>query len=177
MIERVYRRVGCLYCDMFLFVAALVPTERGRNSGNYRCDRTPRVGESTQEYGSAWEIAGLGRPQMVADRLTSCSLMTTDMKAPRDQFEIRKQLATYGDDQVIDAVELAAFRCISVKMLYRLLYLRSDAIPPPLDGFGRKRLWRMGNCREWLRTRESTPRVSSPRPSDNEARAGRPRKL
>ena len=103
--------------------------------------------------------------------------MTVDMKAARDQFEIRKQLATYGDDQVIDAVELAAFRCISVKMLYRLLYLRSDAIPPSLDGFGRKRLWRMGNCREWLRMREATSRASSPRPNDFVARTGRPRKL
>ncbi|HAM22394.1 MAG TPA: hypothetical protein DCQ04_08980 [Actinobacteria bacterium] len=103
--------------------------------------------------------------------------MIVNMKAPRDQFEIRKQLATYGDDQVIDAVELAAFRCISVKMLYRLLYLRSDAIPPSLLGFGRKRLWRMGNCRQWLRTRDAASAGPSPLSTDGVPRTGRPRKL
>lgn len=70
------------------------------------------------------------------------------MKVRRDQFEIRKQLASFSDDQVVDADEVAAFRGISVEALYRLLYLRSDAIPPPLVGFGRRRLWRVGADRE-----------------------------
>ncbi|HAM22393.1 MAG TPA: hypothetical protein DCQ04_08975 [Actinobacteria bacterium] len=34
MTDRVYRPVGYLYCGKLLFVAALVPTERGRNLGD-----------------------------------------------------------------------------------------------------------------------------------------------
>ena len=70
------------------------------------------------------------------------------MKVRRDRFEIRKQLASFSGDQVVDADEVAAFRGISVEALYRLLYLRSNAIPPPLAGFGRRRLWRVGADRE-----------------------------
>ena len=97
------------------------------------------------------------------------------MKAHRDQFEIRKQLASFGDDQVIDANEFAAFRGISVEALYRLLYLRSDAIPPPLAGLGRRRLWRLGTCREWLRKLQVASVGSHPQENAG-PRTGRPRK-
>ena len=68
-----------------------------------------------------------------------------------DFAQIRKNLAGYGDDQLISAVELAALLATTCGMIYRYLYTNPSALPPPMAGFGRKRVWRLGTCREWLR--------------------------
>lgn len=96
------------------------------------------------------------------------------MKGFADLDQLRKNLADYSDDQLIGAVELAALLSTTPGMVYRYLYTKPSALPPNVQGFGRKRVWHMGNCRRWLRERagmSTLPSLSIPATK----RAGRPR--
>lgn len=96
------------------------------------------------------------------------------MPKESDFAQTRKNLASYSDDQLIGAVELAALLATTAAMIYRYLYTNASALPPPMAGFGRKRVWRLGNCRDWLRKRAGP----SAEPMLNQApvrRTGRPR--
>lgn len=95
-------------------------------------------------------------------------------KQKPDYAQIRKDLAGYDDDQLIGPVEMAALLATTVGMIYRYLYSNPTALPPNVAGFGRKRVWRLGSCREWLRQLAGTAAI--PRPSKPASkRIGRPR--
>lgn len=91
-----------------------------------------------------------------------------------DYTALKRNVATYGDEQVIDAAELAAFLSTTYNMIHRYNYINPDALPPRLAGFGRKLCWRLGTCRAWLRDKampESLPITEQPEAK----RMGRPR--
>ena len=91
-----------------------------------------------------------------------------------DYAQIRKHIAGYGDDQLISPVELAALLATTVGMIYRYLYSNPTALPPTVPGFGRKRVWRLGTCRDWLRQLAGAEAIARPgRPASK--RVGRPR--
>lgn len=92
-----------------------------------------------------------------------------------DYAALKRDVAAYGDEQVIDAAELAAFLSTTYNMIHRYNYIKPAALPPRLPGFGRKLCWRMGTCRAWLRDKalpESRPNIEEPEAK----RTGRPRK-
>jgi predicted DNA-binding transcriptional regulator AlpA len=88
---------------------------------------------------------------------------------------IRKQLATMHDDQVIGVPELAAMLDTSPGMIYRLAYVGNAKLPPRLTSFGRKLAWRLGTCREWLRTLPEDGGRGGVAASSTRPRIGRPR--
>lgn len=91
-----------------------------------------------------------------------------------DLEKIRKNLNDYSDDQLIGAAELAALLYTTVGMVYRHLYINPSALPPGMQGFGRKRVWHLGTCRRWVQDRAAvgtSPSAASPA----ERRNGRPR--
>jgi predicted DNA-binding transcriptional regulator AlpA len=73
---------------------------------------------------------------------------------------LRKLLAGLHDDQLIGVSELAVMLNTSTGMIYRLAYVDSSRLPPKITTFGRKLTWRLGTCREWLR---SQPEAGGPR--------------
>lgn len=96
------------------------------------------------------------------------------MSKAKDLNQTRRNLANYDDEQLINAAELAALLSTTGAMIYRYLYKSPGAIPGPMPGFGRKRVWHLGSCRRWLRERASAGTVqpsSAPAPK----RTGRPR--
>jgi hypothetical protein len=90
-----------------------------------------------------------------------------------DYAALKRDVAAFGDEQVIDAAELAAFLSTTYNMIHRYNYIKPAALPPRLTGFGRKLCWRMGTCREWLRDMAATE-SSSAEETENK-RTGRPR--
>lgn len=91
-----------------------------------------------------------------------------------DYSSIRKDLAGYGDDQLIGPVELAALLSTTVNMVYRYNYVSPKALPPRLTNFGRKLAWRLGTCRDWLRGLGQPGETPSPERAA-QRRLGRPR--
>ncbi|MCA0244146.1 MAG: hypothetical protein LCI02_25290 [Proteobacteria bacterium] len=95
-------------------------------------------------------------------------------KQKPDYAKVRKDLASYDDDQLIGPVELAALLATTAGMIYRYLYANPTALPPNVAGFGRKRVWRLGSCRDWLRQLAGSDSAQTARlPSSK--RIGRPR--
>lgn len=95
-------------------------------------------------------------------------------KKSLDYAALKRNVAAYGDEQVIDAVELAALLSTTDNMIYRYNYIKPAALPPRLAGFGRKLCWRLGTCRAWLREKaepESLPTTEGAAAK----RTGRPR--
>jgi hypothetical protein len=91
-----------------------------------------------------------------------------------DLENTRRSLTGYSDDQLIGAAELAALLSTTVGMVYRYLYINPAALPPAMQGFGRKRVWHLGTCRRWVRDRAAVG--TSPSPDSPETkRTGRPR--
>lgn len=96
------------------------------------------------------------------------------MSQQPDFAQVRRNIGGYGDDQLIDVVELAALLATTPGMIYRYLYSNPTALPPTMAGFGRKRVWRLGTCRDWLRQRaglDVKPVSNAPKSK----RIGRPR--
>lgn len=92
------------------------------------------------------------------------------------QRDLRVQLAKLDDDQVIGVDELAALLDTSAGMIYRLGYASPDKLPPRLTCFGRRAAWRLGTCREWVRslpTEAGQPMQNTLEPT--RPRMGRPR--
>lgn len=87
---------------------------------------------------------------------------------------IRRSLNDYSDDQLIGAAELATLLSTTVGMVYRYLYINPSALPPAMQGFGRKRVWHLGTCRRWVRDRAAVGTPPSP-VSPATKRTGRPR--
>ncbi len=77
------------------------------------------------------------------------------------------------DDQVIGIRELAQFLNTTEAQLYKLNTTCPDRLPPRLVMFGRRLAWRMGACRQWLRS-DQQPHTHSP-PEMGTTRMGRPR--
>lgn len=77
------------------------------------------------------------------------------------------------DDQVIGIRELAQFLNTTEAQLYKLNTTCPDRLPPRLVMFGRRLAWRMGACRQWLRSDQQplTPSL----PETGTTRKGRPR--
>lgn len=88
--------------------------------------------------------------------------------------QLRKNLADYSDDQLIGAVELAALLSTTPGMVYRYLYTNPAALPPNVQGFGRRRVWHLGSCRRWMRERAGVS-TSLPPSAPATKRTGRPR--
>ena len=96
------------------------------------------------------------------------------MSHEHDLNQVRRDVAAFADDQMIGVVELAAVLMTSPGMIYRLLYTKPTALPAPVAGWGRRRLWHLGQCRDWIRRRVygETERAANPA---QRARTGRPR--
>jgi predicted DNA-binding transcriptional regulator AlpA len=77
------------------------------------------------------------------------------------------------DDQVIGIRELAQFLNTTEAQLYKLNTTCPDRLPPRLVMFGRRLAWRMGACRQWLRS-DQQPFAPS-LPETGTTRKGRPR--
>jgi len=91
-----------------------------------------------------------------------------------DCHAVKSRLASYHDDQVIGADELAAMLNTSAGMVYRLCAIREESLPPRLRTFGRKLAWRLGTCRDWLR-QQDTGAKSRCEPDSSPRRPGRRR--
>lgn len=78
------------------------------------------------------------------------------------------------DDQVIGIRELAQFLNTTEGQLYKLNTTCPDRLPPRLVMFGRRLAWRMGTCRQWLRSDQQAS--AQAHAENNEVRKGRPRK-
>lgn len=80
------------------------------------------------------------------------------------------------DDQVIGVRELAILLHTSEKNVYKLHSVDPCQLPPRLNGFGRKLAWRLGTCREWVRSLGVSVKVKQGgEPQDGLVRMGRPR--
>jgi len=97
-------------------------------------------------------------------------------KKELDYAALKRNVASYDDEQVIDAVELAALLATTDNMIYRYNYIKPTALPPRLTRFGRKLCWRMGTCREWLRNQALPEALPSPEQVATK-RTGRPRTI
>lgn len=75
------------------------------------------------------------------------------MSHEHDLNKVRRDVAAFADDQMIGVVELAAVLMTSPGMIYRLLYTNPTALPAAVAGFGRRRVWHLGKCRDWVRRR------------------------
>lgn len=91
-----------------------------------------------------------------------------------DLEQIRKSLNDYSDDQLIGVLVLAALLSTTEGMIYRYLYTNPSALPPTMQGFGRKRVWHLGTCRHWLRERAGLSTMPPPA-MPAAKRTGRPR--
>jgi hypothetical protein len=91
-----------------------------------------------------------------------------------DYAALKRNVAAYGDEQVIDAAELAAFLSTTYNMIYRYNYIKPAALPPRLAGFGRKLCWRLGTCRAWLRDKAAPESLPTSEGAATK-RTGRPR--
>lgn len=90
-----------------------------------------------------------------------------------DVDNLRTSLNGYSDDQLIGVAELAALLYTTQGMVYRYLYINPSALPPSMQGFGRKRVWHLGTCRTWVRERAGVSTLPSAVPATK--RIGRPR--
>lgn len=80
------------------------------------------------------------------------------------------------DDQVIGVRELAILLHTSEKNVYKLHSIAPCRLPPRLNGFGRKLSWRLGTCREWVRSLGVfVQEKQGSEPQDGLVRMGRPR--
>lgn len=89
-------------------------------------------------------------------------------------YPIRSQLATFDDDQVINARELAQLLGTTGANVYKLSCHTPANLPPRLQGFGRRLAWRLGTCRAWIRARDGSA-SAEPSEAPTRPRTGRPR--
>lgn len=82
--------------------------------------------------------------------------------------------AEMNDDQVIGPHELADLLNTTVSQIYKLTSSEPDRLPPRLVVFGRKLAWRVGSCKEWLRTQQ-VAHVTARNLQASAKRIGRPR--
>ena len=73
------------------------------------------------------------------------------------------QLQKCHDDQVIGPEELAALLNTTHKVVYKIHSDSPSKLPPRLVLFGRKLCWRLGTCREWIRSLEAAQVGASPK--------------
>lgn len=77
------------------------------------------------------------------------------------------------DDQVIGTNELAVLLHTTPAQIYKLSSTEPHRLPPRLKVFGRKLAWRMGACRQWLRSQDGSTQQAEP--AATPTRLGRPR--
>lgn len=83
------------------------------------------------------------------------------------------KLTDQSDDQLITVTELASLLRTTPAQVYKQASTSPDALPPRMTGLGRRLIWRLGTCREWIRSRSPVvaPQASIPM----SRRIGRPR--
>jgi hypothetical protein len=80
-----------------------------------------------------------------------------------NQVNVYQQLQKCHDDQVIGPEELAALLNTTYKVVYKIHSDSPSKLPPRLVLFGRKLCWRLGTCREWIRSLEVAHVGASPK--------------
>lgn len=83
------------------------------------------------------------------------------------------KLIEQSDDQLINVAELATLLRTTPAQVYKQASTSPEALPPRMTGFGRRLIWRLGTCREWIRARSPVIAAHSPMPT--RPRIGRPR--
>jgi hypothetical protein len=83
------------------------------------------------------------------------------------------KLIEQSDDQLINVAELATLLRTTPAQVYKQASTSPQALPPRMTGFGRRLIWRLGTCREWIRVR--SPVVAPPSATPSHPRIGRPR--
>jgi hypothetical protein len=78
-----------------------------------------------------------------------------------------------GDDQLITVAELAALLRTTPANVYKQSSCMPGSLPPRMNGFGRRLVWRLGTCRDWIRAR--SPVIVEPHAATPKSRMGRPR--
>lgn len=80
-----------------------------------------------------------------------------------NQVNVFLQLQKCHDDQIIGPEELAALLNTTYKVVYKIHSDSPSKLPPRLVVFGRKLCWRLGTCREWIRSLEAAQVGASPK--------------
>ncbi len=80
-----------------------------------------------------------------------------------NQVNVFLHLQKCHDDQVIGPEELAALLNTTYKVVYKIHSDSPSKLPPRLVVFGRKLCWRLGTCREWIRSLEAAQVGASPK--------------
>lgn len=80
-----------------------------------------------------------------------------------NQVNVFLQLQKCHDDQIIGPEELAALLNTTYKVVYKIHSDSPSKLPPRLVVFGRKLCWRLGTCREWIRSLEAAQIGASPK--------------
>jgi len=89
----------------------------------------------------------------------------------KEEIEIRERVCRLPDDVLVGLGEMAALLGITAASAAVLASRRPGALPPRWAGPTRRRLWRVGDIRIWIRSR--APLADEPAPR---RRRGRPRK-
>lgn len=88
--------------------------------------------------------------------------------------QLKAQLSSFDDDQVINVRELSVLLGTTPANVYKLSCHTPSSLPPRLEGFGRRLAWRFGTCKAWVRARDGV--MASPSYTEPQTRrTGRPR--
>lgn len=83
------------------------------------------------------------------------------------------KLTDQNDDQLITVNELASLLRTTPAQVYKQASTAPESLPPRMTGLGRRLIWRLGTCREWIRAR--SPVVVPQSSMSMGPRIGRPR--
>jgi predicted DNA-binding transcriptional regulator AlpA len=83
------------------------------------------------------------------------------------------KLLDQSDDQLITVQELAALLRTTPSNVYKQSSCMPGSLPPRMTCFGRRLVWRLGTCRDWIRAR--SPVIVEPPTATPKSRMGRPR--
>lgn len=103
----------------------------------------------------------------------------SQIQSVRQDMTLATTLAHLGDDTLIDASSIAALLCLTPASARQAAYRSPDSFPPRFPTPSRHLRWRLGDVREWIRTRAMLPRngdASRITPADREVDRQTPEK-
>jgi predicted DNA-binding transcriptional regulator AlpA len=75
------------------------------------------------------------------------------------------------DDQIIGVLEVAVLLNTTERCIYKFSSQAPQKLPPKITIFGKKLAWRLGTCRQWIRSLETEASITIVQSK----RIGRPR--